>query len=143
MPITHARIAFELEQDEDGYPPVSVETLWATPTPEGFWRIDNIPFFVYGIAPFDIIEAHGDPLTFERVVQRGGHATLRVMLSKSADAARLRAALNELGCASEASHLSILIAVDVPPAVQVEDVRAFLGGYGDEVVEVEDGCERE
>jgi hypothetical protein len=56
MPITHARIAFELEQDEDGYPPVSAETLWATPTPEGFWRIDNIPFFVYGIAPFDIIE---------------------------------------------------------------------------------------
>lgn len=142
MPSTHARIAFELEQDEDGYPPVSVETLWALPTPEGFWRIDNIPFFVYGIALDDIIEAHGDPLTFVRVVQPGGHATLRMLLSKTADAAPLRAALNARGCSSEASHIPTLFAVDVPPAVDVAEVRAFLEGC-EEVEEVEDGCERE
>lgn len=140
-----ARIEFELEQDEDGYPPATSEVLWAMQTDDGLWQIDNIPFFVYGIALGDVVEAHGEgaPLKFERVVRIGHHATLRVVLSKTAEVARIRAALKALGCSSEGSHISILIAVDVPPEVEVEAVRALLSGYGDEVVDVEDGCERE
>lgn len=46
-PLTEHRvkILFELEQDEDGYPPASTETLWASRAGDGLFKIDNIPFF--------------------------------------------------------------------------------------------------
>jgi hypothetical protein len=41
------RIHFQLEQDEDGYPPVVVESLWAeSGENHNEYVIDNVPFFV-------------------------------------------------------------------------------------------------
>ncbi len=47
---SRVKIVFELQQDEDGYPPVTRESLWATPTDGGLYRLDNIPFFAHGCA---------------------------------------------------------------------------------------------
>jgi hypothetical protein len=46
----HVKVLFQLEQDEDGYPPASVESLWALPKGEGLFQVDNIPFFATGVA---------------------------------------------------------------------------------------------
>lgn len=41
------RVHFQLEQDEDGYPPIAVESLWAEPSAQpNEYVIDNVPFFV-------------------------------------------------------------------------------------------------
>jgi len=43
------KVYFDLEKDADGYPPVNSESMWAVPMGEFRFRIDNIPFFVYGV----------------------------------------------------------------------------------------------
>jgi hypothetical protein len=53
----HFKIAFPLDRDEDGYPPDDVETLWGWETKPGLYCIDNIPFFVKGISPGDVVSA--------------------------------------------------------------------------------------
>jgi uncharacterized protein DUF4265 len=122
------RILFQLSQNEDGYPPLAVETMWATYVGEGAYRIDNIPFFATRVSLGDVIEADlidGRP-TFARVRERGGHSTLRVVAFDAATVPEVRSAIQELGCATELSHLPRLISVDVPPSASLEALRAFL-----------------
>ena len=41
---------FRLDQDEDGYPPVQTESVWAIPFGEGTYILDNVPFFAEGVS---------------------------------------------------------------------------------------------
>ncbi len=128
------RIYFRLSKDADGYPPASGETLWATAVGQGAYRIDNIPFFATGVSLGDVIEAQAiDGLTtFVKIRQRGGHATLRVAVVDAATVPDVRAAIEELGCATELSHLPRLISVDVPEASSLDEVRSFLAAGADQ-----------
>lgn len=40
----HIKVLFHLEQDEDGYPPFSIEGLWCKKTGNGTYIVDNVPF---------------------------------------------------------------------------------------------------
>jgi hypothetical protein len=51
------KIVFSLEQDEDGYPPVKTESLWAKPKADGSFELDNTPFYAQGISRKDIVAA--------------------------------------------------------------------------------------
>ncbi len=44
------KITFRLVQDEDGYPGVGYESMWARRLPDGTFEIDNIPFYSYDVA---------------------------------------------------------------------------------------------
>ncbi len=125
---TARRIHFPLTRDASGYPPESSETLWATYLGEGTYRIDNIPFFANRVSLGDVIEAEMiDGLaTFARVRERGGHSTLRVVAFDAAAVPELRAAVHELGCATELSYLPKLISLDVPPSASLEALRKLL-----------------
>ncbi|MEV6281360.1 hypothetical protein [Kribbella sp. NPDC051770] len=39
--VQHVKVRFELEPDEDGWPPASSEGLWAVPVGEDRVRLDN------------------------------------------------------------------------------------------------------
>jgi hypothetical protein len=54
------KIHFRLEVDEDGWPPASVESLWAVDLGDGTIRLDNVPWFVRGVASDDIIRVEID-----------------------------------------------------------------------------------
>jgi len=62
--MSHKTILFELEQDEDGYPPAELEGVWAIEFADGGYKIDNIPFFTRQATLGDIVEARpvGDEL---------------------------------------------------------------------------------
>jgi hypothetical protein len=125
---TTRRIHFRLTQDEDGYPPASGETLWATALGDGAYRVDNIPFFATGVSLGDVVEAEmieGLP-TFARVRHRGGHATLRVAVVEVSTVPELRSSVEALGCTSELSHLPRLVSIDVPPSASLETLRKYL-----------------
>jgi Domain of unknown function (DUF4265) len=49
------KILFKLEQDEDGYPPVTVEGLWATRLADDTVEVDSIPFFVRDTSLGDVV----------------------------------------------------------------------------------------
>jgi hypothetical protein len=124
----YVKIFFELEQDEDGYPPASVESLWARPVGEGLFKIDNIPFFATGVAVDDVVAAipDGGVLQYKDVVQPSGHSTLRIIVYEESQAAEVRALFKRMGCSTELSHIPGLIAVDVPPSVSLEPLRRVL-----------------
>lgn len=140
---THVKVLFPLEQDEQGYPPASVESVWALPRGGGRFQVDNIPFFAQGVAWGDIVLATPEEAAFrfQEVIQPSGHSTLRVAISETADVASVRTLLEQQGCSVEQSHLPRLIAVDVPPLVQLDALRALLeAGRVQERWDYEEAC---
>lgn len=123
------KILFYMDRDEDGYPPVEVESLWASAVDDGY-ALDNIPFFVRGVALGDVVSAEAaddGALEFERVVRRGGHSTFRIWL-RDQSAAEMRKtidALLALGLGVEKDFTGLL-AVDIPPEVSLDDAEAAL-----------------
>jgi len=116
------KIFFELQQDEEGYPPVTCESVWATPVAQGLYRLGNIPFFARGVAYEDVVSAvrmDDGTLGFVEVVRPSGHSTLRVIAYEESDAPVLRHKLEEIGCDTEQSHIPNLFAVDVPSSVSL------------------------
>jgi hypothetical protein len=130
----YVKILFELEQDEDGYPPASAETLWATTLGNGLFKLDNIPFFALGVAVNDIVAAVPEEgvFHFNEVAQPSGHSTIRILVYEPSDVPAVRALFTQLGCTTELSHLPRLIAVDVPPAVSLDRVKEVLDSGRDQ-----------
>jgi hypothetical protein len=139
----YVKIFFELEQDEDGYPPASVESLWALPVGAGLFKLDNIPFFATGVAVDDIISAEeeGGVLRYKEVVRPSAHSTLRVIVYDEAEVAQVRSRFKEMGCSTELSHIPGLIAIDVPPTVSLEALKPILEeGRAQERWDYEEAC---
>jgi len=149
-------IWFRLEKDEDGYPQSkNWEQLLAWPVLENdrCFCIESIPFFVKGISRGDIIEAkvsensevqEGEFFEFERIVERGGHNTYRLLLREKhvINSELTKRELLDKGLAIEIED-DDLFAVDVPPSVNQKEIDDFLiseaesGRWG-----LEDGCVR-
>lgn len=140
----HVKILFALEQDEDGYPPVSVESLWATKTPDNFYELDNIPFYAQGVSYKDVVKAEPDAegaLYFEKVIRRSGHSTVRVIVFDLKECDGLQKDIEALGCSWEGSHEPSLFAVDIPPGVDVSSVIKFLqDGLDQDRWDYEEAC---
>jgi hypothetical protein len=125
------KIVFDLQQDEFGYPPYAVESLWALPVEAGGgYTIDNIPWYVREVACGDVVAAApGDDgrLRFTgEVLQRSGNQTLRIRLAEESivRSEAIREAILRLGAESELDHTQLL-AVNAP-AERKEEVQRFL-----------------
>ena len=114
-----ARICFPLtaEDSQDG---VDAENLWSEDRGDGSYVIDNIPFYAYEISNGDLVSARDvdGRLFFERVLERGGHSTYRVLVKNQAGFEsdgfrRLWKSLQALGCSNEVAKCR-WIAIDVP-----------------------------
>lgn len=131
------KITFPLTRGSDDYPPADWEHLWAIPRGVDQYELDNIPFFAAGVSAGDLVAAHqdgDDQLIFDKVLQPGGHSTVRVVMFNTEEKEKIRSELAKLGCESEGSHLPKLFAVDVPAAVSYAKVISFLAEKADENV---------
>jgi hypothetical protein len=64
------------------------ESLWAEPIGENTYRLENVPFFAYGLNFRDEVKAlpdKDDILEIGEVIQRSGNKTIRIMFDKSLD----------------------------------------------------------
>ena len=124
----YSKIHFRIEQDQDEYPPVSVETLWARHVADGF-VLDSIPFFSRDATVDDVVQAVHDSsgnLWFSHVVSTAGHSLIRVLLYDDSRAAEVTEQLQSLGCGTEGMKTYKLIAVDIPPTVSLSRIQDFL-----------------
>ena len=104
------------------------EAMWVIRRDAGY-EIDNIPFYVKELALGDVVAARQDDsglLWFSELVRPSGHSTIQLWFSHEKEVESVREALKQMGCASEVSDLPRLVAVDVPPDVPYEKVKAFL-----------------
>lgn len=124
----HRKIKFRLEPADDAWPPERIETLWARECGENTYELDNIPFFVPGVAWGDVVavEPSADELLFKQVIRRSGHSTLRIIFLALDAKEAACAHLESQGCSWESSHVPSLIAVDVPPSVRYEPIKTWL-----------------
>ena len=114
-------------------PEGEVETPWARSLGDDQYELDNTPWFTYGLSLHDVIEARapapGEFPAFVRVVRKSGYRTIRLNLDPPADASPESDAildrLQELGCSYEGMNHR-LIAVDIPPTVDLMAIREFL-----------------
>jgi hypothetical protein len=125
----HVKVLFRLERDEDGFPPADVEGLWAQPAGSDTYRIDNVPFFVRGIAVGDIVRATRSPegeLWFQSVAHEGGHGTIRIIVRDDSQEEAIKATFRSFGCSLEQSHIPGYFSADVPPAVDKAQMLNYL-----------------
>jgi hypothetical protein len=143
----HVKIIVPLEQDEDGYPPLGSERLWALQVGEGRYQLDNIPFFARDLAWGDVVSAVPEEgaeegvLRYDQVLQPSGHSTFRILVHDETQVSELCGLLEHLGCDTERSHLPRLVAMDIPPSVPLATVRQALSpGVSQERWEYEESC---
>lgn len=122
----------------DGYPPVSMESIWAEVTEEGYLKINNIPFYSKEISLGDIvsgIQTEENYLLYDKTIIHSKNSTLRIVFfnenQKFKD--KILTKLIDLGCESEAFNVNFY-AINIPIQVDIEEIYNFL----DEFVETDD-----
>jgi hypothetical protein len=122
------KILFSLTQDSDGYPPVSVESVWAIALPSGTFVRDNSPFFAREATLGDEVEAssNDDGLWFSRLRTSSGSSLLRVVIFDATRTDELLRRLGILGCVMERYEDRKLIAVSVPSSVSLDAILVYL-----------------
>ncbi len=119
----HVKILFEYPiGDSNG-----TETLWALPKGEGY-KLDNIPFYVKGVSFGDVVSAKvvEGCIYMKELLTPSGHSTVRLWFANENDVQPVRESLKSMGCNSEISDQPRLLAVDIPPSISYEIIRAYL-----------------
>lgn len=109
------------------------ETLWATPLGTDLYRLENSPFFAYGVSWQDVVEARRpaelEMPEFVRRVRRSGNRTLRVIFENSRlaepTAQTVLQQLQKMGCSYEGMQPRFAT-VNVPPEAHLEEVTGYL-----------------
>jgi hypothetical protein len=122
------KINFRISTDEDGYPPVSAESLWSDALADGY-KIDNIPFFTREATIGDVVEAKASDdgtLWFSAIKYRSKHSLIRVVFFEATQKEKIISSLKELGCDVEYMPDFKLAAVDIPEHVELRKVQQLL-----------------
>jgi len=125
-----AKVLFRATDDDGG---VTIETLWAVPLGNDLYKLDNSPFYAYGVSWQDTVYAPVSPeeqmATFQSVVERAGNRTVRIIfdppVSPSNSSDQVLQGLVSLGCSYEGANPKY-ISVNIPPAVDLQHVRSYL-----------------
>ncbi len=143
-----AHVVFSLEVDEDGWPPVGSERVWAYDVGNGRYRIDNVAWFVPDLAVGDIVVAREpDPdqhPVFERIESRSDHVTVRLIVFRQGPMeGRLERAVEAfagLGVWAEGIAQYGMVALDIPPHADLRRIHELLcQGADDGLWEWEEG----
>lgn len=125
-----AKVLFRVPDDEGS---ATVETLWAIPLGGDRYRLDNSPFYAYGVswqdtvfAPIDVQE--GLP-TFQSMIAKSGNRTVRIIfdppVSPGNASDQVLQGLVTLGCSYEGANPGYM-SVNIPPGVELQQVRSYL-----------------
>jgi hypothetical protein len=128
------KVAFTLEQEDENWPPVATESIWAVPLGGDEYRLDNVPWFAVGVACGDVVRAVTDDDGVLRVLETvkwSGRYTVRVIPLGDGDAdeqlGEIGGLFATLGAEYEGALPSFrLIALDIPRTARIEEIKALL-----------------
>ena len=126
------KVNFNLEVEEDGFPPISVETLNGVLLEEGLIRIDNTPFFVEGVAIGDKIKCCLSPgnnnYQFLDVVEESGNRAISIIFIEDSYKEEVYQYLKNAGCYCEYGEFKDfnMMAVEVDGKINYEDIENYL-----------------
>ncbi len=125
-----AKVLFRVAEADGS---ANVETLWAFELGDQRYKLDNSPFYAYGVswgdtvlAPLDEVE--GLP-TFHSVVSKCGNRTVRIMFDPPVvtgnESDTVLQGLVGLGCDFEGANPRYIV-LNIPPAVDLQVVVGYL-----------------
>ncbi|CAI8814425.1 DUF4265 domain-containing protein [Pseudomonas zeae] len=136
------KIVFELTAEDD-YPPVSAESLWGNQEGENTYKMDNTPYYVFGVSQGDWILARGGDgeLIAVSVIKQGGHSTVRVFASDQKEKSEIIDKLQQMGAGCSSTPELSLFTVDIPTGCDFFEVDEYLSSIanGDNIA-YEDAC---
>jgi len=128
------KLCFPLDQDDDGWPPVRTENVWARPLGQDEYEVESVPWFVRGIAFGDRVLARRDAdgvLAFERKLAWSGRYTIRLIPTDEGSAReqleKIAAEFAPLGATGEGGLPAYkILALDIPPTAAFGEIKALL-----------------
>ena len=76
------------------------ESMWATPLGNDLYRLENVPFYAYGLNYHDVVRATADSEELKpevrELVETSGHRTFRIYFEKTTDKEKHNDILNSL-----------------------------------------------
>ena len=122
------KILFEVQRDDEGFPPCDIEGVWATETVDGCYVLDNIPFFAREATYGDMVQVRreGGEYFYHSTIERSGNSLFRIMLYGDSNPEFVMEELQDLGCQVEQSHIPELIAVGIPPNADFPKIKGYL-----------------
>lgn len=76
------------------------ESFWATPLGNDLFKLENVPFYAYGLNFHDVVKATSDSGDFipeiRELVELSGHRTFRVFFDKNVDRKKQEEVLNSM-----------------------------------------------
>ncbi len=130
------KVYFHLEQD-DGYPPISIEMLNVSALGGDLYRIENTPFFISNVSYNDVVMAVPNDATehleFKAVVEQSDFTALSIILMDSSMDTLLMDLFRGLDCVIEYGEFGVyrVLAVAVPSNVDYESLREELQSFED------------
>ncbi|MBW1296375.1 DUF4265 domain-containing protein [Aquimarina litoralis] len=104
------------------------ESFWATPLGNDLFRLENVPFYAYGLNFHDVVKATSDSdeliPEIRELVELSGHRTFRVFFEKSIDRQNQETILDsmkELTISYERAN-GIFFSLDMQPNGNYQDV---------------------
>ena len=126
----NAKVLFRVPNEDGG---ANVETLWAYDLGSGEYKLDNLPYYAYGVSCDDVILAPFDDdeqfPTFQKVVSKSGNRTIRIVFDLPFESGNESEALvNRLvtmGCDFEGANKKYIV-INIPPLVELDEVAKEL-----------------
>jgi hypothetical protein len=136
------QLTFEVPQ-EDGWPPVSKETVLAEAIGEQRFELKSTPYFVRYLSRHDVVFAKSiseHEWLGLGLCQRSGHSAVRVLPHSDAVRHKVCTWLEQRDCTTQYHDGHGLVAVDIPADIDTQGVLDFLFERLDEgVLEFETG----
>ncbi|MFV0537599.1 MAG: DUF4265 domain-containing protein [Dysgonomonas sp.] len=114
METEYQKVVFELEVDEDGYPPVGFESVW-TIKERDYYIVDNIPFYIHDISLGDkiIVKENNGELRYLETIEKSRNSTIRIICSNDNLWEEIINFLNLNNCSWE-SDKELLETINIP-----------------------------
>lgn len=132
------KVVFHLDQNEDGFPPISVEMLNAKALGNATFKVENAPFFTPNISYGDVVKATPtdtpDEYEFEEVVEQSQFTTLSIIIMDQSMDSFLMDFFRGSDCVIEYGEFGAyrVLAVAVPSSVEYAPVREQLQSLEDQ-----------
>lgn len=124
------KLFFELQPDEDGWPPARVESVWAHSTQASDeYVLDNIPFFTTDATIDDTVRVcrkKDGTLWFEQIVHRSRNSLIRIIFNDRTRLNIVKSQLQSYGCTMEYFGAYALLSVNVPPCANLAAARKYI-----------------
>ncbi|MDO4225838.1 MAG: DUF4265 domain-containing protein [Bergeyella zoohelcum] len=122
---------------------IAEESIWAEKLENGYYRVDNIPFYAPNLAYNDIIDTEEDNgiLYFDGLVESSRHSTIQIVFFQETEIEKVLFELENLGCKWEGMNNQLYYSVDVSPEINYLTIKQILDKhYAKGILDYKEAC---